>query len=93
MAKEKMNEQSRIRSMMVVAVGGSGHPIKMIGSSIRLTETPTRIGLKPPRLGEHTKEVLLEFGYSLEEVNVLVQSGAVSVAQALSAFDKPVLSL
>jgi crotonobetainyl-CoA:carnitine CoA-transferase CaiB-like acyl-CoA transferase len=42
-----------------------------------LSETPAGLYLHPPRLGEHSKEVLLEAGYNESEIERLLQEGAV----------------
>ena len=35
-------------------------PVKLIGSPIKMSETPVSYRLPPPMLGEHTDEVLQE---------------------------------
>ena len=54
---------------------------------IETVRTPLRIDGErlphrspPPRLGEHTAEVLAELGYSDEEIDELAASGACAVA-------------
>ena len=42
-----------------------------------LSETPAAVYRHPPRLGEHTKEVLQEAGYSLTEIERFVQENIV----------------
>lgn len=42
-----------------------------------LSRTPAGPSLPPPLLGEHTEEVLLEAGFSPEEVSALVEKGVV----------------
>ena len=51
--------------------------IHNIGVPVKLSETPGRIRRRAPALGEHTSEVLLERGFSGEEVAALLDSGVV----------------
>ena len=53
---------------------GTSH---VIGSPIRMSDTPAKPGLRAPELGEHTEEILLEHGYSWEEIAQLREQGAV----------------
>jgi crotonobetainyl-CoA:carnitine CoA-transferase CaiB-like acyl-CoA transferase len=43
--------------------------IRMPGFGPKLNETPAAIYLKPPLLGEHTKEILEDFGFGGEEIS------------------------
>jgi formyl-CoA transferase len=49
--------------------------LRNIGIPVKLSETPGRIRRRAPSLGEHSVEILKEFGFSLEEVNSLLQAG------------------
>ncbi len=53
-----------------------GHqPIRMPGSGVRLGRTPGRIRGMAPALGAHSREVLLECGFSREEIDRLEAEG------------------
>lgn len=51
--------------------------VKLPGVTIKLRGTPGRIAAPPPRLGEHTEEVLGALGYSSEKVAALREKGIV----------------
>jgi formyl-CoA transferase len=58
---------------MLVEVEQAGCASKVVyaGTPIKLTATPGGVHRRPPRLGEHTAEVLAEFGIgnqNLEEM-------------------------
>jgi crotonobetainyl-CoA:carnitine CoA-transferase CaiB-like acyl-CoA transferase len=53
----------RIRGMLVdVPLPGDNPTVTLTGCPIKLTATPSGIYRRPPRLGEHTQEVLAEAG-------------------------------
>jgi crotonobetainyl-CoA:carnitine CoA-transferase CaiB-like acyl-CoA transferase len=51
-------------------------PMRVVGSPVRLSATPTRPGVVAPELGEHTEEVLLEAGFTWDEIAQLQADGA-----------------
>jgi crotonobetainyl-CoA:carnitine CoA-transferase CaiB-like acyl-CoA transferase len=54
---------ARARKMLVeVEQPGENRPVVLAGPAIKLTATPAAIYRRPPRLGEHTVEVLAEAG-------------------------------
>ena len=55
----------------------SAGSVKLVGSPIRLGGAPGRIALPPPRLGEHTEEILVLLGMSKSEVKRLRAHGVV----------------
>jgi crotonobetainyl-CoA:carnitine CoA-transferase CaiB-like acyl-CoA transferase len=55
-------------------------PIKSVGIPVKLEGTPGAIRRAPPRLGEHTREVLTELGFTPEEIEALAGAGAVQAA-------------
>jgi len=65
----------------VEEVDWPGHqPIRMPGSWVRLSRTPGRIRSMAPELGAHTRQVLLENGFSPEEIDRLEAEGVVHQA-------------
>jgi crotonobetainyl-CoA:carnitine CoA-transferase CaiB-like acyl-CoA transferase len=71
-----------LRQPDVVAAGlvaDYEHPtygrFRQFGHLVNLSETPGRIGGPPPRLGEHSREVLALLGYSPEEIEGLRARG------------------
>jgi crotonobetainyl-CoA:carnitine CoA-transferase CaiB-like acyl-CoA transferase len=57
------------------------HPVlgamKMLGSPLKLSATPTNPCRRAPMLGEHTDAVLLESGFTAGEVELLRRAGAI----------------
>jgi crotonobetainyl-CoA:carnitine CoA-transferase CaiB-like acyl-CoA transferase len=65
------------REMIVALEHPSAGTIHVTGIPVKFSETPGAIESPPPLLGEHTEEVLLELGYSLEEISTLREKGAI----------------
>ncbi len=58
--------------------GAQGGEIELIGNPIKYSKTPVDYRRPPPKLGEHTDEVLAELlDLSPAEVAVLRESGAI----------------
>lgn len=54
----------------------SGREIEIVKSPVEFAATPVTIRRPAPELGEHTEEVLLEAGYSWDEIAKLRERGA-----------------
>jgi crotonobetainyl-CoA:carnitine CoA-transferase CaiB-like acyl-CoA transferase len=52
-------------------------PLKIVGPAVHLSATPGRIRRPAPEFGQHTEEVLLEAGFTWEEIESLRKQGAV----------------
>lgn len=53
-------------------------PVRQLGSPMRMRDTPTRRGSAGPRLGQHSREVLIEAGYTPDEVRELSNAKVIS---------------
>jgi crotonobetainyl-CoA:carnitine CoA-transferase CaiB-like acyl-CoA transferase len=51
---------------------------EFLGSPLRMSRTPPRVRRGPAAIGEHSREVLREAGFSTEEIAALLASGAVT---------------
>lgn len=70
--------QVRARQMQVELQHGSGAPVPLVASPLRLSETPPQYVSAPPLLGQHTAEVLATLaGVSAGELETLEASGVV----------------
>jgi crotonobetainyl-CoA:carnitine CoA-transferase CaiB-like acyl-CoA transferase len=48
--------------------------VRVLGNPIKLSRDGARFSLRPPRLGEHTREILEALGYSGDELAALATS-------------------
>lgn len=55
--------------------------VKTIAPAVSLSKTPPTIERPAPMVGEHTREVLNEFGFSGSEIDGLIASGAAAQAE------------
>ena len=75
MAQALADPQVAARNLLVdVPVVGLGE-VSMVASPIKLSETPAVYRLPPPRLGEHSRQVLRDVGYGADEIDDLMRRG------------------
>jgi alpha-methylacyl-CoA racemase len=51
-------------------------PVRQLGSPVKFSRTPGAVRRAAPAFGEHTREVLVDAGFTAEEVEALIESGA-----------------
>ena len=77
-AEEVFNDpQVRARGMAVSLPSMDRPDLRVLRSPLTLSRTPASYRRPPPRLGEHTDEVLREAGYAAAEIEALRASGAI----------------
>ena len=71
-------EDPQVRHMQLVT--SYDHPragtVKVIGPAVRHSETPATIRRPAPLVGQHTREILREFGYADDQISGWLASGA-----------------
>jgi crotonobetainyl-CoA:carnitine CoA-transferase CaiB-like acyl-CoA transferase len=73
--------QTLAREMVVDLVHPQAGPTKALGCPIHFSKTPTRIDRPAPMLGEHSRELLREYGYSDAEIDGFVDAGVIEEAE------------
>jgi len=76
--------QTLARGMVVDIEHPEAGATRTLGCPLHFSATPTRIDRPAPRLGEHTREVLSECGYSDAEIDVLAAEGTVHIAPQIA---------
>lgn len=61
----------------LVKVHGPHGDVTVPGSPVRFSATPSRAHAEAPELGQHTEEVLLEAGYTWEQISELSEAGVI----------------
>jgi len=68
--------QALAREMVVELDHPRAGATRALGLPIKLSASPGKVARPAPLLGQHTREVLAEFGFSASEIEALVHSGA-----------------
>ncbi|GAB2810885.1 CaiB/BaiF CoA-transferase family protein [Comamonas piscis] len=67
--------QVKARGMLQYVPHPSGVQVPQVVSPMRFSETPLQQQVAPPLLGQHSRQVLEELGYSAERIDGLLASG------------------
>jgi crotonobetainyl-CoA:carnitine CoA-transferase CaiB-like acyl-CoA transferase len=70
--------QTLARGMVVDLAHPQAGATRALGCPLHFSATPTRVTRPAPMLGEHTREVLRDYGYADAEVDTLLAGGVVS---------------
>jgi crotonobetainyl-CoA:carnitine CoA-transferase CaiB-like acyl-CoA transferase len=70
------DEQAWANGYLVNVPDETGQDWTMVGSPVHLSKTPARIERQAPEFGQHTEEVLLEAGFSWDEIEAYRTQGA-----------------
>jgi formyl-CoA transferase len=60
-----------------IATGDARGTLRVVGQPVTLARTPSRLAAPPPQRGEHTEEVLREFGFTADEIAGLRRAKAI----------------
>ncbi len=75
-AEMAADAQTAAREMVIELEHPRAGRTRSLGLPIKLSATPGKVSRPAPLLGEHTREVLAEFGFSRPEVEALIAEGA-----------------
>lgn len=82
--KTTLNHPHTLARNMVVSVDHpSCGPIKLVNSPVKFSETQPEVRTAPPTLGQHSREIMTELGYSNSEVKELEVDGVISASVVL----------
>lgn len=81
MSQVYADEQTLAREMLATLDDAELGTLRNIGVPVKLSATPGSIRRRGPALGEHTRDILREHGYTDGEVDGLVAAGIVAAGQ------------
>lgn len=77
---EVANDPQNLENGYITEVANpDGPPVKMVGLPVIFSKTPGHVRNLAPELGQHTEEVMLEAGYTWEEIAALREQRAIGV--------------
>jgi len=69
-AIDEMFEDAQVKHLGIAqdVPNAENRPIRLVGQPVTLSRTSSRMAARPPEFGEHTEEVLAEFGFDAGEI-------------------------
>jgi crotonobetainyl-CoA:carnitine CoA-transferase CaiB-like acyl-CoA transferase len=75
------NEQTQARNMVTEVPHQTLGSTKTLGAAVKFSRTPGEVRRGAPVLGQHTREILAELGFSADEVARMEREGAVKQSE------------
>jgi formyl-CoA transferase len=72
---EVVRDEQMLANKIIVPVQGTNKPVSTVNSPMQVIGAEKVVPHRAPDVGEHTKEVLLELGFSEEKVEALRENG------------------
>lgn len=70
--------QTRCNEMFTSFIHPVFGKIEIVANPVRLSKSPAEVRMPAPELGQHTEEVLLENGYTWEDISVFKDEGVIA---------------
>jgi formyl-CoA transferase len=74
---ELANDQQAWENGIFEEVESDGYKFKMIHSPVTFSETPGTIRTLAPELGQDTETVLIDYGYSWDDLSAMKEQGVI----------------
>jgi crotonobetainyl-CoA:carnitine CoA-transferase CaiB-like acyl-CoA transferase len=65
------DEQVKHLGMAADVPNEENRHIRLVAQPVKLSRTPSKMAARPPEFGEHTEEILAEFGFAADEIKDL----------------------
>jgi len=85
MLEMQQDPQVLAREMVVEVEHKTLGPVKTLGLPVKFTDTPGKVQFGAPIYGQHTREILLEYGYDEAAIQSLVDEHAIVLAENQAA--------
>jgi formyl-CoA transferase len=77
LAEALASEQTEVNGMVLEFPDAGGRVIRTVSSPIRMSAAEAETRIAPPQLGQHSRQILTDAGYSQEQIRRLFAGGAV----------------